>query len=184
MTDNAVTPAIPVVRIENETQFADACKTYGVSFKGHGRKPFKALAVAITFGHGHIIDDTEYFNRAMGLTVPTGPRVVKIKPIISWAVTYSRVGKNGKPNKSTTDIVLSEEDIRTNAPNVKGSLNHAFATLVLAALKGEDWTTFYVHTVQKVSTLPAAPTEDESDDEDESDEDMSADVDERELISA
>lgn len=164
MTDvnaTATPPAIPIVRIENDEQFRDATEKYLGKRYHKGAKPFRSLALAITVGHGHLIADTEYFQRAMGAGVPTGPRGSKPKPVITYAVEYQRVSeKTNKVHARAYTIVLTEDDVKSNAPHVRGKVGTALVTMVLSAMKNEDWRTFHVMSVQRVETLPVAASVD------------------------
>lgn len=149
------TPEITMVKIETADEFNEACEKYGVSYVVGKRKPFKALALAIRNTPMTVIIDTPFFYTAMATGAHLKPRGVKAE--ITYAVAFAVVSeKTNKPGKPRT-LVLSEDDILSATPHVKGRVGHARATMALSAKLGIEWPLIAVEDVKRIETAPIDP---------------------------
>lgn len=173
MSETAVveTPAVvadeaPVVRVINITskeEFVKVANEYGITVGERGSLPKRALFAKvlddIVAGTVKLIP-TDFLNPSVQNTTP---REKKVKPIISYKITY-QVVTDGKPIGSDLTLELSENEVRSYLPHVKGQVSAAYATMVLALHNNggpesnpvESLLTYAVSDVERVETFPVA----------------------------
>lgn len=172
MSETAVveTPAVvadeaPVVRVINITskeEFVKVANEYGITVGERGSLPKRALFAKvlddIVAGTVKLIP-TDFLNPSVQNTTP---REKKVKPIISYKITYKMV-TDGAPSGDDLTLELSENEVRSYLPHVKGQVGSAFATMVLALHNGEEESnpvesllSYAVSDVERVETFPVA----------------------------
>lgn len=168
------TTTIPHVKISNPDQFrafiVELNKTRSDAEKiktgERGRLPMRAVAPIIVRAQldGKLtFEDTDYFpisRWAFGETVGTR----KSKDEVSYLITYTVKGTD-KPQTLT----LTENEVRSYLPNVKGIVGGAFATMAVALhLNAEDssapLTSLLNYTVSKVERVEATEEAPKGDD--------------------
>lgn len=133
------TTANPTITINGPEEFRKVAAKYGIAVGERGRLPMRALARALVSASlkGDVVfQDTTYFQItawAMGETVGTR----KAKVDVTYEISYHVLNKNGKPMPSIT-LALSENEIRSYVPNVKGMISPAFATMAVALHKAKE----------------------------------------------
>lgn len=172
--------SVPVVKINTIDEFNAVAVQYGVEMQGKGRLPRKALAAKLitAAATGAItLVDTEFFP-VVGIATGAVKATYKKSSEFSYVITY-----NVRGVESEQTMTLTENEVRSYLPNVKGQVNGAFATMLVAlhsaSLVDSDdvvalsaLTNYTVNTVDRVdsATLPVesdtATTEDKPEGED------------------
>jgi hypothetical protein len=157
MSDTTVTP---VIKIENADAFRTVAKEYGVPVGERGRLPkralFEILLPLIISGEIKFIP-TEFFSQLDAVGTVKGEK--KIKPSISYRINYHVLNKNGKPMPGTS-VTLTQNEIKSYLPNVKGMVNVALATMAVALHRAKDGAVltdlnkYVVSDVVKIETMP------------------------------
>lgn len=134
------TTANPTIVINGPVEFRKVAAEYGIAVGERGRLPMRALAKALVTASlkGDVaFQDTTYFQItawAMGETVGTR----KAKADVAYLITYKVLNKNGKEMPNTITLELTENQIRSYLPNVKGMISSAFATMAVALHKAKE----------------------------------------------
>lgn len=142
------TTTIPTVQIKTPAEFRalveklnkDLPAEKKINVGDRGRLPMREVSrVLVTqqlAGKLKCID-TDYFPItawAMGATVGTR----KAKADVAYLITYKVLNKNGKEMPNTITLELTENQIRSYLPNVKGMISSAFATMAVALHKAKE----------------------------------------------
>lgn len=170
--DNATveTPAVRVINITTKEEFVKVANEYGIKVGERGNLPKRALFAAvlndIVAGTVKLVPTSFLSPDVQNKT----PREKKIKPVVSYVITYKMV-TGGEPSGDDLTLSLSENEVRSYLPHVKGQVSTAFATMVLALHNSEESTsvasllTYAVSDVEKVETFPASESNAETTEE-------------------
>jgi hypothetical protein len=164
-TTTTETPAVRVLNITTKEDFVRVATEYGVKVGGRGNLPKRALFAAvlsdIVAGKVKLIP-TSFLSPDVQNTTP---REKKIKPEVSYRITY-KVISNGEPSGEDITVSLTENEIRSHLPHVKGQVGFAFATMALALHNADEDNTpgdliqsYAVTDVARVETLPVPAAE-------------------------
>ena len=163
---------IPVIKVTNADEFRAVAKVYDIPVGERGRLPkknlFDALLPLIIAGKIKFVE-TEFLSLADARGVIKGEK--KAKPEISYKITYHTLNKNGKPMPSIT-VTLTQNEIKSYLPHVKGMVNIAFATMAIAMHRAKegallaDLNKYVVTGLVKVETMPGTDVESVTDEVD------------------
>lgn len=159
------------ITIANSDDFRKIAAEFGVTVGKRGGLPAKRLASVLLDAErkGEVkVIDTDCFSLLTAVFgAPRGEK--KIKPDVSFTITYKMVN-NGEPAGEELTLSLTEDEVRSYLPHVKGMVSAAYATMVLALhLADDDEVTpitallkYAVSDVERVETSPvvAAPEKD------------------------
>lgn len=155
------TPAVRVINITSKGEFVRIAKEYGIKVGERGNLPKRALFTAmlndIVSGKVKLVP-TEFLSPEVQNKTP---REKKIKPEVSYTITYKMVA-DGAPSGDDLTLTLTENEVRSYLPHVKGQVSAAFATMVLALHNANENTSvasvlsYAVSDVEKVETFPTA----------------------------
>lgn len=173
--DAADAVEIPIVKVTTADEFRAVAKTYGVPVGERGRVPkknlFDALLPLIIAGKIKFVE-TEFLSLADARGVVKGEK--KIKPHVSYRINYHTLNKNGKPMPGV-QLMLTQNEIKSYLPNVRGMVNIAFATMAVALHRAKDGALladlnkYVVTSVEKIETMPGGDVQtmtDQTDTED------------------
>lgn len=150
----------PVVEINTKDEFRAACAEYKIECGERGRFPQKALAGALVkaalAGDIKLIDSAFFKPNAIVLGEHKFTRAAKGD--VSYTITYTVKDVEGEQS-----LTLTENEIRSYLPNVKGMISAAFATMAVALHLNADEdaallsvvTTITVSDVTRVESAPA-----------------------------
>ena len=154
-------PAVRVINITSKGEFVKIAKEYGIEVGKRGNLPKRALFAAIlndiVSGKVKLVPTDFLSPEVQNKT----PREAKVKPEISYTITYKMVA-DGAPSGDDLTLTLTENEVRSYLPHVKGIVGVAFATLVLALHNSEESTSvasvlsYAVSDVERVETFPAS----------------------------
>lgn len=131
MSDTTATPDVRTVEIKNPAELRKVANEYRIKFGERGRLPMRELSRVLIQDQlkGNIkCVDTSYFpisRWALGETVGTR----KNKDDVSYVITYT---VKGNDKSQTLTLTLTENEVRSYLPNVKGIVGGAFATMAVA----------------------------------------------------
>lgn len=158
--DNATveTPAVRVINITTKEEFVKVANEYGIKVGERGNLPKRALFAAvlndIVAGTVKLVPTSFLSPDVQNKT----PREKKEKPEISYVITY-KVVEGGNPSGDDLTLTLTENEVRSYLPHVKGQVSTAFATMVLALYNSEESTSvasvlkYAVSDVERVETF-------------------------------
>lgn len=154
-------PAIRVINITSKDEFVKVANEYGIKVGERGNLPKRALFAAIlndiVSGKVKLVP-TSFLSPEVQNTTP---REKKVKPQISYVITYKMV-TGGEPTGDDLTLTLTENEVRSYLPHVKGQVSTAFATMVLALHNAVETTsvaallTYAVSDVERVETFPTS----------------------------
>lgn len=154
-------PAIRVINITSKDEFVKVANEYGIKVGERGNLPKRALFAAIlndiVSGKVKLVP-TSFLSPEVQNTTP---REKKVKPQISYVITYKMV-TGGEPTGDDLTLTLTENEVRSYLPHVKGQVSTAFATMVLALHNADENTsvatllTYAVSDVERVETFPTS----------------------------
>jgi len=155
------TPAVRVINITSKEEFVKVASEYGIKVGERGNLPRRALFAAVL---SDIVDGKVKL-------IPTGylspdvqnktPREAKVKPVVSYVITYKMVA-DGAPSGDDLTLSLTENEVRSYLPHVKGQVSAAYATMVLALFHSEESTSvasvlkYAVSDVERVESFPVS----------------------------
>ena len=153
-------PAVRVIHITSKDEFVKVATEYGITVGERGNLPKRALFAKvlndIVAGTVKLIP-TDFLNPSVQNTTP---RATKVKPIVSYKITY-KVVSNGTLSVEDFTVKLTENEVRSYLPHVKGQVGFAFATMVLAlhnadeeSSVGELLLSYAVSDVERVESVP------------------------------
>lgn len=155
------TPAVRVINITSKDEFVRVASEYGIKVGERGGLPKRALFAAVL---NDIVAGTVKLVPTSFLSPDvqnTTPREKKIKPEVSYKITY-KVVSGGNPSGDDLTLKLTENEIRSYLPHVKGIVGFAFATMVLALHNSEESTSvasvlsYAVSDIERVETFPTS----------------------------
>lgn len=154
-------PAVRVINITTKEQFVKVANEYGIKVGERGNLPKRALFAAvlndIVAGTVKLVPTSFLSPDVQNKT----PREAKVKPEISYVITYKMVA-DGAPSGDDLTLSLTENEVRSYLPHVKGQVSSAFATMVLALYNSDENTsvasvlTYAVSDVERVETFPTS----------------------------
>lgn len=127
--------SVRTIEINNAIEFRKFAKEFGIEVQDKGRLPKRALLEAIlrlAFQGDVKFTETPFFS----LAAMNGTTSARDQEII-YKITYHTLNKNGKPMPPVT-ITLTQNEIKSYVPNVKGMINYAMATMVVALHRSKD----------------------------------------------
>lgn len=158
------TPAVRVINITTKNEFIKVANEYGIKVGERGNLPKRALFAAVlndvVAGTVKLVPTSFLSPDVQNKT----PRETKVKPVVSYKITYKMVA-DGAPSGDDLTLELSENEVRSYLPHVKGQVSTAFATMVLALFHSDEESTsvaallsYAVSDVERVEMFPASET--------------------------
>ncbi len=130
-------PSVRVINITTKDEFIKVANEYKIKVGERGNLPKRALFAAVlndvVAGTVKLIPTSFLSPDVQNKT----PREKKDKPEVSYKITYKMI-VDGAPSGDDLTLDLSENEVRSYLPHVKGQVGFAFATMVLALHNADD----------------------------------------------